>query len=313
MTANHQLPSGFSSQMINCNGIQLHVVHNGASFEGSPIQDERPALLCLHGFPEFWMCWEKVMEQLADDYFMVVPDQRGFNKSDAPAGVSHYQAKKAVADALSLADQLFGERSFYLAGHDFGAAIAYAFAFSFPERIQKLIIVNGAHPVCLQEALLDDPLQAEASQYFHTLRAERAGAKAAENDFQLPFNILQSTSSNVWLTANIKDRFRKAWQGPDRLEAMFNWYRASPIVVPVPNTPTPNAPLYGATRTKLRVSMPHLLIWGVRDTAFLPSARQSLPEFCDNLTIKEVQEADHWILHTHGEVVAEHIGSFLRA
>ncbi|MFK7770912.1 MAG: alpha/beta fold hydrolase [Saprospiraceae bacterium] len=311
MKKQKNLPTGFISEFILVNGITLHVIHNGLVYQGSPIEDDRKPLLCLHGFPEFWISWEEVMKELGNEYFMVVPDQRGCNKSDAPKGSENYSAKKLVADMITLAQLFFGFRKFNLAGHDFGAAIAYALVFKFPEVINKFIIVNGAHPICLQEALIDHPAQAEASQYFHRLREANAGIKSAINDFKFPFEIITGHATASWLTEEIKQRFREAWNGAERLQAMFNWYKSSPIIVPVIGQPLPETPLYGASRDRFRVSIPHLLIWGENDTAFLPEVRKSLPEFCDDLVVKEVEDADHWILHTHAKLVSNYIRKFL--
>ena len=312
MKKQDNLPAGFVSEFIPCNGITLHVIHNGSAYQGSPIQDDRKPLLCLHGFPEFWISWEEVMKELGDEYFMVVPDQRGCNKSDAPQGSKNYIAKTLVADMLTLANLFFGSRKFNLAGHDFGASVSYALVFKFPEVINKFIIVNGAHPICLQEALIDDPAQAMASQYFHTLREEGAGLKAAADDFKNSFEVITGHNTASWMTEEVKQRFRDAWNGGERLQAMFNWYKSSPIVVPVLGQPLPEAPLYGASRDNFRVTVPHLLIWGKNDTALLPEVRKSIAEFCDDLIVQEEEDADHWILHTHAKLVANNIRRFLR-
>lgn len=300
-------PTGFRSDVIEVNGVGLHVVHNGHAYAGSPIADDRQPLLCLHGFPEFWRCWEKTAIELADEHLIVMPDQRGFGKSAAPVGAHQYTARKLSRDMFELAKSMFGRRSFNLAGHDFGASIGYAMIFGSPDLIDRFIVVNGAHPVCLQEALLDNPAQASASQYFHTVRAPGAGVGAAADDFRPMFDFLQRHSSHQWLTETTKTRFREAWEGPERLEAMFNWYRSSPIVVPVPGATLPQAPLYGASNEAFRVPMPHTLIWGLADTTLLPDVRHRLPEFCDRLAVIEVPGADHWILHTHPTEVARHL------
>jgi pimeloyl-ACP methyl ester carboxylesterase len=313
MAKEESYPASFISEFITCNGVTLHVIHNGAPYKGSPMLDDRKPLMCLHGFPEFWISWEEVMKELGDEYFMVVPDQRGFNKSDAPKGIENYTAKTLVADVITLAALFFGRRKFNLAGHDFGASIAYALVFSFPTLINNFIVANGAHPVCLQEALMDNLLQAQASEYFHTVREENAGIKSAVNDFESSFEMMKQHSTTYWMTEEIKQRFRKAWDGPERLQAMFNWYKSSPIIVPVIGQPLPEAPLYGASRDSFRVPVPHLLIWGLNDTALLPDVRKPIAEFCDDLIVKEVEQADHWILHTHPEIVANHMRDFLNS
>lgn len=309
--AGGHLPEGFRSDFLECNGVKLHVVHNGRAYDGAPIGDGRRPLLCLHGFPEFWICWEEVARCLGDDYLLVLPDQRGCNLSEAPADAEQYTAKVLVADVVELAGRMFGRRKFYLAGHDFGASVAYALVFSLPRAVERLVIVNGAHPVCLQEALIDDPAQVAASEYFHTVRRDGAGERAAADDFRESFAGLERHSRHPWITDEVKQRFREAWQGPERLDAMFNWYRSSPIVVPVAGEPPPEAPLYGAPADAFRVTVPHLLVWGLDDSALLPGARKRLPEFCDELTVREVPGADHWILHTHAEQVAGFVREFL--
>jgi len=62
---------------------------------------------------------------------------------------------------------------------------------------------------------------------------------------------------------------------------------------------------------KFRVSMPHLLIWGEKDQALLPTSTAKLSEFCDDLTKTVIPDGDHWLLHTHGETIAEDIEKFL--
>ncbi|MGA7434191.1 MAG: alpha/beta hydrolase [Solirubrobacterales bacterium] len=286
-------------------------MHNGHAYDGEPIDDPRPPLLCLHGFPEYWGCWAEVAPFLSDDHLVVIPDQRGCGRSGMPQGAGNYTAPHLVTDMLELATAFFGGRRFDLAGHDFGASVAYALVFTAPERVDRLVIVNGAHPVCLQEALIDDPEQAAASEYFHTVREPDAGAKAAADDFRSSFENIEQHSARPWLTDDLRARYRDAWEGPERLDAMFNWYRSSPIVVPVIGRELPEAPLYGATSQNFRVPMPHLLVWGLDDKALLPESRTRLPEFCDDLTVREVEGADHWILHTHPEVAASLIGTYL--
>jgi epoxide hydrolase 4 len=58
--------------------------------------------------------------------------------------------------------------------------------------------------------------------------------------------------------------------------------------------------------------MPHLLIWGMQDTALLPVSWASLQDYCDNLLVREVADADHWLVHQKTEEVTQLIAAFLR-
>ena len=302
-----QVPTGFRSDFITANGVKLHVVHNGGALDQTPVDDTRKPLLMLHGFPEFWFAWEAVMAELRDEYFIIVPDQRGYNLSDAPAGVENYRAKLLVKDMIDLMQSIIGDKPFHLAGHDWGASIAYALAINFPQKIETLTIANGVHPVCFQTAILDDPKQAEASAYFHLLRSEKAPDVMVEDDFRRTFNMFEGFSNTPWMNNDIKDRYRKAWSDADRLRAMLHWYNSSPIVIPEEGKPVPDAPLYNAGNDKFRISMPHTLVWGMGDQALRPVCQEKLGDFCDDLTRIEIANGDHWLLHTHAKQVADAI------
>lgn len=301
------LPAGFRSDLLEANGLRLHVVHNCRS------GDTRPAMVFLHGFPEFWTAWREVFLHFANDYRIIAPDQRGFNLSDAPPERDAYATRNMVADLFMLTETLIGETPIILCGHDWGASVAYAAAITRPDRVSRLIIANGVHPVCFQEALIDDPAQRAASQYFHILTADDGPARMSEADFARTFSMFEKFSSSPWLTEEIRREYLEAWSQPGRLAAMLHWYAGSPIIVPKPDEEfdTVKAPLYGAPEEKFRVAMPHLLIWGERDQALLPSANARLEAFAPKLERFALPDADHWLLHTHGDVIAGRIREFL--
>jgi pimeloyl-ACP methyl ester carboxylesterase len=64
---------------------------------------------------------------------------------------------------------------------------------------------------------------------------------------------------------------------------------------------------------QLRVRMPHLVIWGMDDRALLPVARATLADYCDDLTVREIAGADHWVVHQKTDEVIGHIRDFLGA
>src|SRR3712207_5394437 len=96
-------------------GVTLNVCLAGPR-DGEP-------LILLHGFPESHRTWRNQIADLASDYFVIAPDQRGFAASDKPEGVENYETDKIVADLLALADAL-EVKHFTLVGHDWGGAVA---------------------------------------------------------------------------------------------------------------------------------------------------------------------------------------------
>ncbi len=272
---------------------------------------DAPVMLFLHGFPEYWTAWQKVFIHFTDDYHVIAPDQRGFNLTSKPAGVDAYHVKHLVADMLALVEHLSPDRKIVLCGHDWGASVAYAFAMRHHDRVEKLVIANGVHPMCFQKALYAGGAQTAASQYMNRLCEEGMEEVLSANKFAKLFNMLSGFSATPWLDEGARKNYLSAWTQPGALSAMLNWYRSSPMMVPETGTPAKPFEFDSEMRAKYAITMPHLLLWGMNDPALLPEARLKLGEFCNDLKVVEVADADHWILHSHGDLVAREIRDFL--
>ncbi|MEE9314606.1 MAG: alpha/beta hydrolase [Rhizobiaceae bacterium] len=292
-----------TSQTFNVNGQTIHAKISG--------DKDAPVMLFLHGFPESWVAWAKVAEHFADDYRVVLPDQRGFNLSSKPAELEAYDAKHLVADMVALIDQVSPDKPIILCGHDWGASVAYALAMRHADRVSHLIIANGVHPMCFQKALFDGGAQAAASQYMNVVRAEGSEEMLSANNFEKLLGMFEKFSSAPWLTDKLRDEYRAAWAGDGTLSAMLNWYRGSPMVVPPKGAPAQDFPITDKMRARFHIPMPHLVLWGMDDTALLPAAREDLPKFCADLAVFETENASHWILHEKPDWVAQHMIEFL--
>ncbi len=274
--------------------------------------EDGPLLLMLHGFPEYSGAWEEVMERLSDDCLCVAPDQRGYAGSAKPEGVAAYAAGKLVGDALGVIDHFRpGGKAAAVLGHDWGASVAYATAIKAPERMERLVIVNGVHPIPFQRELAAGGAQSEASRYIEWLRAEGSEDKLAADDFGGLLKLFFAKMDMDWLSGDRLAAYKRAWSAPGALTGMVNWYRATPLRVAEPGKPIPAAELPSLPAEALRVRVPHLLIWGLNDRALLPETRNGLAELCDDLTVREFADADHWILHQRPDEVAAAIREFL--
>jgi pimeloyl-ACP methyl ester carboxylesterase len=269
-------------------------------------------IVFLHGFPEYWAGWRDVMERLANDFFLIAPDQRGYNLSSKPQGVESYKTRHIVADLAALADRLLPGRTFALAGHDWGASVAYAFAFAHPQRLTHLVVANGVHPWCFQNAIHEDPAQRAASQYINTLRDPASDRRMAEDDFRRTLRMIDGFSDAAWLTPRHRAGYLEAWRQPGALQAMLNWYRASPIDVPLPEATAQPTWVQNLPDDAMRVRVPHLVIWGEADRALRPSCLSGLERLAPQLRIERVAGAGHWVLHEKPDAVAGLMSAFLR-
>jgi len=289
---------------IRANGIDLDV--HAAGDAGAPL------LLFLHGFPEHADSWFDVVPAFADRWHVVAPNQRGYGRSSKPEGVAAYTIKHLVRDMLGLADQLSPERPVALVGHDWGGAVAYAMAIAAPRRVAKLAVINGVHPGPFQRALIEDEAQQRACAYMHELRAPDAEQRLSANGYAGLLEMFGRFGDLAWLTPDKRVVYLEAWSQPGALTAMLNWYRASPLVVPKAGETVDMAKVAKLDPALLRVRMPHLLIWGMGDPALLPVSRATLAAYCDQpVVVREIEDADHWVVHQKTAEVIGHLRDFL--
>lgn len=262
-----------------------------------------PTLLMLHGFPEYSGAWEPLARELDSQFYCVAPDQRGYGQSYCPPDVKAYRTGVLAADMAGVIEEL-GAPCIVI-GHDWGAATAYGLAMFFPQLVSRLIILNGVHPVPFQTAMAAGGAQSEASQYINFLRSEHAEEQLKADDFAKLQKLFSANMNMTWLSGQTLEDYKTEWSRPGRLTGMLNWYRASPLRVAEPGHPlTDIAPM---DPKRLQVKCPHLLLWGTNDTALLPESRAGLESFAQELDIRELDNADHWLHHQCPDVLANHI------
>jgi pimeloyl-ACP methyl ester carboxylesterase len=111
-------------------------VHYRKAGQGSPV-------VLLHGWPQTSYAWRDVMAALAHKHTVIAPDMRGMGATSKAA--LGYDTNNVADDLRALLDAI-GIEKIYLAGHDWGGAVAYAFAAQFPERVKRLSILEMVLP-----------------------------------------------------------------------------------------------------------------------------------------------------------------------
>jgi len=116
-------------RIVETNGIRMHVAEAGAG----------PLVVLCHGFPESWYSWRHQLTALADAGFRAVaPDMRGYGQTDRPDEIERYTLLHLVGDMVGLLDALDAE-SAVIAGHDWGAPVAWHSALLRPDRFRAVI------------------------------------------------------------------------------------------------------------------------------------------------------------------------------
>src|SRR5215470_15169529 len=147
----------FQHDYAEVNGVRLHYASVG----------QGPLVLFLHGYPAFWYQWKDQMAEMSRDHLAVGLDMRGYNLSSRPEGLEAYKMPHLVEDVRRFVEKVAGRnRKFVLVAHDWGANVAWVFAMYHPDMLEKLIIINGAHPFVSERELRENPAQRYASNYF---------------------------------------------------------------------------------------------------------------------------------------------------
>jgi len=265
---------------IMTNSIRLHTAFAGP-------EDGEPVFL-LHGFPDAWFGWEAQIGPLAASGFrVIVPDQRGYNLSDKPRGVTSYKMAALVKDILGLADAL-GYESFHLAGHDFGAMVSWNLAMRHPERLKSLAIANVPHPGVMNNYLRTHPKQMLKSWYAFFFQVPGLSEWAVRlNNWRFLISAMPDD-----FTTEEQDRYRAAWEQPGAITGMINWYRAS-----LRNM--------GKSMGAGKVLTPTLVLWGQQDPHLSFEMAPLSVNLCEDGHLVTFEDATHWVLHDKSDEVSQ--------
>ena len=251
---------------------------------------EGPLILLLHGFPEFWYGWRQQIQPLA----AAVPRRRPRHARLQPvleAGLVHaYDIDQLTADIAGLIHER-GAESALMVGHDWGGSVAWATAMAHPEVVDRLAILNAAHPRKLSQGL-HHPGQLRKSWYFFFFDLP-----------DLPETIVHAGHWHFFrhflhdahpaFTPEETDRYIEAWSQPGAATGMINYYRSS--------VRTPPKKAEAALRP---IKAPTLVIWGERDRYLGPELAEPDHDDVPNLDrVERLPDASHWVHHDEDERV----------
>jgi epoxide hydrolase 4 len=286
------------SQFIRTNNINLHVMTDGPE-NGTPV-------ILLHGFPEFYFGWRKQIPALVGAGFrVIVPDQRGYNLSDKPKGITAYNVDTLARDVIGLFDH-FGIQRMRLVGHDWGAVVAWMVAINHPERLEKLAILNVPHPDVMTDFILHNSAQRKKSWYVFFFQIPWfVEWILSRDDFEYLARMLtRSGRRNTFAEADVVE-YKKAWSQKGALTGMLNWYRAI-VHRSILSAFSHNKP------PARRVHIPTIMLWGKRDVALSSDMAQLSIDLCDNGKLTFFDKATHWVQHDASEEVNQKLIEFLR-
>jgi pimeloyl-ACP methyl ester carboxylesterase len=265
--------------------VKLHYVEAG----------DGPLVVLLHGFPEFWYGWRKQIAPLVKAGFRVVaPDLRGYNLSSRPDGYDAYTADKLAGDIRGLIREL-GAESAMVVGHDWGGTVAWTLAANHPDVVDRLVILNAAHPRKLNEGLRN-PRQLLRSWYFFYFQSPKLPERRARRrNWRFFKRFLRDARPSY--TADELDRYVDAWSQPGAATAIIDYYRAAVRL---------------SSKQLRPIATPTLVIWGQGDRYLGPKLAEPHHEDVPGLDrVERLPDASHWVHHDEAERVNELLVDFL--
>jgi pimeloyl-ACP methyl ester carboxylesterase len=257
--------------------------------------------LLLHGFPECAFSWRHQLPFLAARGYRVwAPNQRGYGNSPMPSGVRSYRVDELVNDVAHLIDAS-GATEVHLAGHDWGALVAWEFAMRRPRPIQRLAIFNVPHPARFREELRSNWRQRRRSLYVAFFQLpwipewmlRRKNAALIDQAFR-GMAVDKSRFPDEVLAVYRANALR-----PGGATAMLNWYRAAGRSVGDARAPAPP------------IDVPTLMVWGEEDSALGKELTIGTDRYVKDLTLRYLPRVSHWVQQEAPERVNEIWGAWL--
>lgn len=286
-------------RFADSNGVKIHYVSVGSG----------PLVVMIHGFPDYWYTWRDQMEALADRYQVVAMDTRGYNKSDAPAGVAQYAMPLLLADVAAVIRDC-GRGSATVVGHDWGGAIAWNFAMYRGDMVDRLVILNLPHPNGMRRELAANREQRENSQYARDFQAADSHEKLSAEG--LAGWVRDPAARRLYVEA-----FRRS-----SFEGMMNYYRANYPATTAPSDDSTDGAADGGASTapakpvKIppapRVAVPVLMFHGLEDPYLLHQGLNGTWEWIDaDLTLVTIPGASHFVQQDASDLVSGTLRSWL--
>jgi pimeloyl-ACP methyl ester carboxylesterase len=279
---------GVEHRYVDANGIRVHVAEAGPP--------DAPAVLLLHGWPQHWYMWRRVMGGLRDEFRLLAPDLRGFGWTEAPG--YGYDGETFARDQVALLDALGLERA-HVVGHDWGGWTAMLMGILHSDRVGRMVVCNAPHPWSRLEPGV--VLELWRSWYALLIATPLLGRRI----LQSAWIARQYMRINAGLPFDEEESeiYARSFREPDRAQAVVELYRYYQRVV------------WESVRGRWRghrLDRPTLLLFGERDTSLSTKLLPGYESHADDMRVELVPDSGHFIVDEKPELVIERAGEWLR-
>jgi pimeloyl-ACP methyl ester carboxylesterase len=286
----------FHEGKAQVNGFDMHYVIGGKG----------DLLVLLHGWPQTWYEWRKVMPVLAQHYTVLAPDLRGLGDSGAPPSAIAFDKNTLASDVSALVKKLGFDKAVVI-GHDWGGVVAFDYAFSYPDSVKKLAIIEVTPP----DASLEQAPGLRRTGFvpwhfsFHLVKdVPEMLVKGKEREYLTYFYRVfggPGSATEAQITKSDLDEYVRTYSRPGAMANGFEYYRA--VFKDIDNTEL--------FRSKAKLAMPVLAVGG--QYSFGAFVEQSLKPFAANVHGKVIANAGHWLAEQQPDELAKLLRDFIES
>jgi pimeloyl-ACP methyl ester carboxylesterase len=288
--ASRQMPevAGVEHRYIETGRLRVHIAESGSG----------PPLLLLHGWPQHWYAWRKLIPLLAGSRRLICPDLRGFGWTDAPAG--GYRTACLTADVVALLDALELGRVDVI-GHGEGGRVGFELCLSQPRRVQRLVTLGAMHPYPSRRLVAP-----HAWRYWWTplVETSRLGRRVIRHLPAVTRAVLRASAARPGaLSETVLEEFVASVREPARARASerlmheFAYHEMLPAI--------------GGANHSRRLRVPALMLNGERDFFVPARSLGGSGPYADDLRVQVVPDAGHLLAEECPETVAAAALAFL--
>lgn len=268
---------GVTHRTVQVGELAVHVAEAGS---GEP-------LVLLHGWPQHWYCWHRVVPLLADRYRLVMPDLRGHGWTDAPSG--GYDKEQLATDLLGLLDAMELPRV-GLIGHDWGGWTGFLACLRAPERFRAFLALGIVHP--FQRPTLGKALQGWRMAYQLPLSTPLLGQALMRAG--LAGQVVRSGSTR---SVSDVETYAEVMREPARARATVQLYRTFLLA---------ESPQVMAGRYRdARLTVPTRLVNGAGDLVSSRAMLDGWQSHADDMTVEILEGVGHFVPEEAPEAVAQ--------
>jgi pimeloyl-ACP methyl ester carboxylesterase len=276
--------SGVTHRYVDLAGTRLHVAEAG---DGSPV-------VLLHGWPQHWWIWRKLIPALATERRVICPDLRGFGWSEAPPG--SYELSGFADDTLALLDAL--ELDWVeLVGHDWGGYAGFLLCLQAPERVGHFLALGVVHPWF--EPQTPSPLALMRLSYQLLLATPEVGSRVLRHSPAFVRTVIKrgSHAETAWSPAEL-DCYAQSFRSSEHAAASSQLYRSF-LTKEVPR-------LRGGHYRNRRLSVPTRLLVGEADPVVSLDSVGGFEAYAEEMSVAEVERAGHFVAEERPDAVLAH-------